>query len=114
MPLLAKLIGAVAVFLTGFLARFFAFGVALKLASYTVWIAVFGTFLVTVFVCVQNLVGMVSGGTGSGPGWVHFFLMGVGMFVPANAGAVMSCVGSVWIATSVFKIQRRGIENFTK
>jgi hypothetical protein len=118
MPLLAGLIGSIATALVGFFARFLSFKLALKFASYTTWLAVFGAFLISVYVCLSSLYGMVSGllsgSNGSGISWVSMFFMGVGMFIPANAGAVVACVGSVWIATGIYKIQKDGIQNYSK
>jgi hypothetical protein len=115
MPLLASFIGTLAGGLASFFARFVGFGLALKLASYTTWITVFGTFLASVIVCCTSLFNMLSGvGGGGGGGWVSKFFMALGMFIPGNATAVISCIASVWIATSIFKIQRIGIENFSK
>lgn len=113
MPLLAGFIGSMVAGLAGFLARWIGFQAALKLASYLTWIAVATAFLASTFVCVSSLYGMISGG-GGGSGWVRWFWIGLGMFIPSNSVAVMSCIASVWIATSVWKIQRVGIENFSK
>ena len=121
MPLLAGFIGAITGGLASFLARFIGFGLALKLASYMAWIATFTVFLTSVYVCCSSLYQMMSsmvgsggGGGGGGGNWVGYFWMGLGMFIPSNAGAVIACISSVWIATSIFKIQRVGIENFSK
>ena len=124
MPLLATFIGSLSSALVGLFSRFLSFKVALQFASYTTWIAVLSAFLLSVYVCLSSLFGMVgalsSGGGGGGGGgglagsMVSMFFMGVGVFIPANAGAVISCVGSVWIATSVYKIQKHGISNYSK
>jgi hypothetical protein len=113
MPLLAAFIGSVVGGLASFFARWIGFQAALKLASYVAWIATAVAFLAATFVCVSSLLGMVSGGGGGG-GWTKYFWIGLSIFIPSNAAAVMSCIASVWIATSVWKIQRVGIENFSK
>jgi len=117
MPLLASFIGGMTSALVGFFARFVSFNVALKLAAYTTWLSLFAAFAAAVLGCISSLFTMATSFYGQGAvngNWVSFFFMGAGMFIPANAGAVMSCVGSVWIATSVWKIQKTGIENFSK
>lgn len=117
MPLLATFIGSIASALVGLFSRFMSFKLALRFASYTTWLAVFGAFLVSVYVCISGLYGMagglLSGTNDSGISWVSLFFMGVGMFIPANAGAVLSCFASVWLATSIYKIQRDGIQNYS-
>lgn len=113
MPLLAAFIGTLAGGIASLLARFLAFNVALKIAAYASWIAVFTAFLASVIVCCSTLFQMMAS-AGGGGGWSSKFFMGLGMFIPVNATAVMSCIASVWIATSIFKIQRIGIENFSK
>jgi hypothetical protein len=114
MPLLATFIGSLASGLAGFFARWIGYQAALKLASYVAWIATATAFLAATFVCVSSLYGMVSGAGGGGTGWIRWFWIGLGMFIPSNAAAVVSCIASVWIATSVWRIQRIGIENFSK
>ena len=113
MPLFATLFGSIASAFVSFFALFFEYRVALKLAAYTTWIAVFSAFLVSVFVCVSSLLSMVTSASVSGGGaWVSMFFMGVGMFIPSNASAVMACVGSVWISTSIYSVQKQGIFGF--
>jgi hypothetical protein len=118
MPLLASLIGYIATGLTALLGRFFILSTALKYAAYGTWIIVMGTFLGTVYVCTSTLysaaTGMISSAGGVGGGLTSAFFMGLGMFIPANAGAVLACVSSVWIATSIYKVQKQGIFNFAK
>jgi len=117
MPLLATLIGSIASALVELFSKFMGFKLALKFASYTTWLAVLAAFLISVYVCLSSLFGMASGlGSGGGSGgvsWVRLFWMGLGMFIPPNAGAVMSCIGSVWISTSLYKIQKDGIQNYS-
>jgi hypothetical protein len=117
MPLLAKLIGAIASGLVAVLGRFMLYSQALKYAAYGAWIVVMGTFLTTVYVCVSSLyssaVGMISS-SGVNGGIASAFFMGLGMFIPANAGSVLACVSSVWIATNIYKVQKQGIFNFSK
>jgi hypothetical protein len=112
MPLFAKLFGSVASGFVALFAYFLSFKSALKLAAYTTWIVTFTAFLVAVFVCVSSLLNYLTGGISGGPSWVGYFGVGLGMFIPANASAVMSCVASVWIATNVYKVQKQGIFGF--
>lgn len=114
MPLLAGLIGSMASGLAGFFATWIGYQAALKLAAYVTWITVAGVFLASVYTCINSLYGMLSGMSGGGGGWVKYLWMGLGMFIPQNSTAVLSCVASVWIATSVWRIQKTGIENFSK
>jgi hypothetical protein len=112
MPLFAKLFMGVASALVSFFAIFFEMKVAAKLAAYTLWITMFTALLVSVFICVQNIFGYINVWMVSGPAWLSFFMMGVGMFIPSNASALMTCQGSIWIATAVYKMQKQGIMNF--
>ena len=121
MPILAVLITSLASALASFFVKFVSVGLAVKLAAYTAWMAVFTAFLISVYVCVSSLLTMTQsmgggggGGGGGGADWVSYFWMGLGMFVPANAGAVLSCVASIWIATYIYKTQQRAIFNFAK
>lgn len=117
MPLFATLVGSLSGALVGLFGRFVGFQAALKLAAYTTWLAIFTAFLASVYVCMSSLYAMLGGllsGTGStgGVSWISYFFMAVGMFIPANAGAVVACVGSVWIATGIYKFQRDAIQHF--
>lgn len=118
MPLLAAFIGSISTALVSFFARFLSMQVALRLASYGAWLVVFGTFLASVYICMSALYAAIRAfldGANPGDGaWWRFLLMGIGMFIPQNAGAVVSCVSSVWIATSIYKIQKDGIHNYSK
>lgn len=113
MPIFAGLIGSLASAFASLFSKFMGFQAALKLASYSAWLVVMTTFLASVFVCVSSLHGMVSGAA-SGSGWVRYFWMGLGMLIPSNAAAVISCVASVWIATNVYKVQKEGIHHYSK
>lgn len=117
MPLLAAFIGNLAVGFAAFFSRFMAYGLALKLAAYSAWIVVLGIFVASVFVCMNSIVGMLAGMFGGGSlngGIASAFAMGLSIFIPANAAAVVSCLGSVWIACQVYKIQKEGMHNYSK
>lgn len=114
MPLFATLFGSAVTALVQLFGLFMSYRVALKLAAYTVWIAVFTALLVSVFVCVSSLLAMLTAGVGGGVGgaWVQKFWVGLGMFIPSNAGSVIACVSSVWISTSIYSVQKQGIFGF--
>lgn len=115
MPLLATFIGSIATSLVTFFAQFMSYRLALKLAAYVTWAGIASAFVASTYICVSSLYlaasSLFSGGGGGG-GWMSYFGMAVGMFIPGNAGAVMSCIGSVWIATSVYKFQKDAIIHF--
>lgn len=115
MPLLAGLLASLSSAFAAFFVQFLSLRVAAKLAAYSAWMVLMSAFLVSVFVCVSSLLAMLTTGPGSGaggPGWLSYFMMGVGIFIPANAAAVMSCVGSVWIATYVFQTQAKALATY--
>jgi hypothetical protein len=115
MPLFAGLVLSLC---NGFFAvfgQFLAMRTAVKLAAFSALVTIATAFLLTVAVCLSSLYSMSSAlvnGAGAAGGWIAAFFMGVGMFIPSNAGAVMACIGSVWIATSVYKFQRDAVLNF--
>lgn len=116
MPLLAKLLGSLAAALASFFSIFWSYHVALKLASYTAWIAVLGSFLTSVLICLNALYGLVVSATGGGGGgeggYMAYFWMALGVFIPSNAAAVISCIASVWVASSLYKIKKQGIHTY--
>ena len=114
MPLFATLFGSAVTALVQLFGLVMSYKVALKFAAYTVWIAVFTALLVSVFVCISSLLGMVTSGLAvpGGAAWVSKFFVGLGMFIPSNAAAVLACVSSVWISTSIYAVQKQGIFGF--
>lgn len=115
MPLLGTLIGSLASGLAALLSSIMGFKLALKLSAYTVWIAITTAFLTTTLVCVTTLWSMASAyfaGTGGTATVSGAIAMGLGIIVPSNAGAVLSCCSSVWIASQVYKLQKQGIIHF--
>lgn len=113
MPLFVTFIGSVSQFLIGFFTRFMSYKAAISLASFLTWVGILTAFVVSVSVCLSNLYGMLGSVGGSGD-MGHKFMMGLGMFIPANAGGVLSCMASVWIGCQVYKIRKVGIQNFSK
>jgi hypothetical protein len=116
MPLLAAFIGTLASGLVAVFSRFMVMRYALNLASYTAWIVVFGVFVSTVFACVTGLSNMLQAmfNSGTSNAVVKGFGMGLGMFIPSNATAVMSCLASVWIACQIYKVQKQGMHHYSK
>lgn len=57
-------------------------------------------FITAVNVCVSSLLSMISGA-----GLPSRFVMGLGMFIPSNAGAVMSCLATVYLACLVYRLK---------
>lgn len=115
MPLFATLVGSIASGLAALLSTVVGFKLALKLAAYTVWIAVTAAFVATTVTCISSLWFMASsyfsgsGGTASISGAIA---MALGIIVPSNAATVLSCCSSVWIAAQVYKLQKQGIIHF--
>lgn len=120
MPLFAGLLLSLCNALASVFIRFMSVEAAVKLAAYTAWLAIVAALLTTVYTCLSSLYSGISallGGAGGGgvatvSNWVSYFIMGVGMFIPANAGAVLSCVASVWLATNIYRIQSFAIKSF--
>lgn len=115
MPLFATFLLSICNGLATLFARFMGIEAAVKLAAYVAWIALVAALLTSVYVCLSSLYGMalgLFGGGGAGTGWVSMFFMGLGIFIPSNAGAVMACVASVWLATNIYRVQSFAIKSF--
>lgn len=117
MPIFAALLLSLCNALATVFARFVGIEAAVKLAAYVAWLALLTALLASLYVCLSSLYGMAgalfSGSGGSGlSAWVTMFFMGLGMFIPANAGAVMSCVASVWLGTNIYRVQSFAIKSF--
>lgn len=114
MPLFAKFIGVIATYFVTIFSRFLGVKAALQLASFVAWLSILGAFIASVSVCLNLLYSSVSAGVSGGPDWVQKFTMGVGMFIPANAGGILSCMASVWIGCQVYKIRKTGLHHYSK
>ena len=114
MPLLARFIGTIATFFAEIFAKFLGYKAALALASFTAWLSVLMAFITAVSVCLNALYGSIQAGISAAGPWAGKAVMGLGMFIPANAGAVLSCMASVWIGCAVYKIRKTGIHNYSK
>jgi len=117
MPIFATLLLSLCNALASVFIRFMSIEAAVKLAAYVAWIAIVAALLTTVLVCLNTLYAglgaIISGGSSVNiANWVSYFFMGVGMFIPANAGAVLSCVASVWLATNIYRVQSFAIKSF--
>lgn len=115
MPLLATLIGSAAAGLASMFSLVMGFGLALKLAAYTVWVAVTAAFLIATLVCVTSLWSLVMGyfsGGGSIASVAGAIALGLGVLIPSNGAVVLACCSSVWIAAQVYKMQKQGIVHF--
>lgn len=62
--------------------------------------------LAAVSVCVTSLFDMIPSALSGLP---TGFLVGLGMFIPSNAAAVLACVGSVWLACVVYRLKLEGL-----
>jgi len=114
MPLFAALLLGLCNALASVFIRFMSVEAAVKLAAYVAWIALVAALLTSVFICLNSLYGMAAAlfsGSG-GSAWWSMFFMGLGMFIPANAGAVVSCVASVWLSTNIYRVQSFAIKSF--
>lgn len=109
MPLFAGVFISAMQGLIGFFATFMSYQLAVQWGRRVFIIAIMAAFFVAVQVCVSSLLGMVSVGPGGGP-LVSKFMMGVGMFIPANAGPVLACLGSVWLGCVVYRLKVDGLK----
>lgn len=63
-------------------------------------VALGAAFLTAVSVCASSLLAMISTA-----GLPSRFVMGLGMFIPSNAVAVMACLSSVYLACLVYRLK---------
>lgn len=104
MPLFATLVASCISGLTTFYAAVLSLEQALVWARRTFIIALGASFATAVKVCVNSLLAMVA--TSTVPAR---FAMGLGMFIPSNAAAVLACVGSVWLACIIYRMKLEGL-----
>lgn len=115
MPLLFGLMGGIASGLAGLLSLMMGYKLALKLAAYTVWIAVTVAFLATTLVCATSTWNMAIAyfSDGSGMSTVKGAIaIGLGVIIPSTAAVNLSCCASVWIAAQVYRMQKQGLIHF--
>lgn len=108
MPIFAGVLIAALQGLITFFGWFLSAQLAIQWARRVFIIAVMAAFFVAVKVCVGTLLSALAG-AGGGGGLLAWFLMAVGMFIPSNAGPVLSCLGSVWIACVVYRLKVDGL-----
>lgn len=117
MPLFATMVAGLGSAFVSLFSKFMGIQAALKLASYAAYLSIIAVFTASVYVCIGGLLTYVSGfqpSGGGGGGWVQYFMMGLGMFIPSNAGGVLSCIGSVWLACNVYRLQHVGVIQFSR
>lgn len=116
MPLFATFLLSISNALAALFARFMGIEAAIKLAAYVAWIGLLAALLTSLYICLSSLYSMASGLFSGlsvvGSGWVGMFFMGLGIFIPSNAGAVMACVASVWLSTNIYRVQSFAIKSF--
>lgn len=104
MPVFATLVAGAINGLTSFYALFLTYQQAIAWARRTFILAIVAAFFIAVSQCVQFLLGAVSG-----LGLPSRFVMGVSIFIPSNAVAVMSCLASVWLACVMVRLKIDGL-----
>lgn len=109
MPIFAGLFVSAMNGLITFFGYFMSTQLAIQWGRRVFIIAVMAAFFVAVKVCVGSLLGAVSSGGGGGGDLLGWFAMGVGMFIPSNAGPVLACLGSVWVACVVYRLKVDGL-----
>lgn len=104
MPVFAALVAACINGLTSFYGLMLAAQQAITWARRTFIIALLLAFCLAVKTCVQLLLSAISFS-----GLPVRVLQGVGMFVPSNAVAVMSCLAGVWLACVIVRLKLDGL-----
>lgn len=104
MPIFATLVSACINGLMVFYGAMMTAQQAIKWARRTFIIALIAAFVQAVSVCVGTLLGAVSTS-----GLPSRFLMGLGMFIPSNAVAILACMGAVWLACFIFRMKIDGL-----
>ena len=109
MPLLAALFRGIHLWWVGLLSNvaFYVFTVPWARRAFIV--ALSAAFMVTVGACFSALLSVVSSGAGAAGPLAGRFMQGVGMLIPSNAVAVMSCVASVWLTCVVYKLKLQAL-----
>jgi len=105
MPLFATLVSGAINGLISFYSLVLGYQQAIAWARRTFIVLLMVAFFAAVKVCVGSLLGMVaSSAIPSG------FAMGLGMFIPSNAGPVLACLGSVWLACVTYRLKLDGLK----
>lgn len=104
MPIFAALFGACMSTLMTFYGSVMLAQQAIVWARRTFIIALMAAFLLACKFFVSTLLTMVSSANLPGR-----FVMGLGMFIPSNAVAVLALMGSVWIACLMLRLKIDGL-----
>lgn len=104
MPVFAALFWKVVVFFGGLASNIMWYIHFVDWARRAFIVALGVAFLAAVTTCVSGLLSALSGS-----GLPSRFLMGLGMFIPSNASAVLSCVATVWLACVVYRLKLEAI-----
>lgn len=102
MPLLGSLLIGLLDALAVFLGKYLTSEWAIRWGSRTLLVGLMLAFFTAVQTCINGLFSMTSHSGLPSP-----FLNGVGMFIPSNAGTVLSCWSSVWAACVVYSMKSR-------
>ena len=113
MPLFATMVSGLFNGLLAFFSSFLSYQLAIAAARRTMIVGLMVAFFSAVTTCVNLLLTAVSnfftGGGGGGGSLLEWFVMAVGMFIPSNAGAVLSCLASVWVACVAYRLKMDGL-----
>lgn len=115
MPLFATMVSGLFNGLLAFFSSFLSYQLAIAAARRTMIVGLMVAFFAAVTTCVNLLLTAVSnffsggGGGGGGGSLLEWFVMAVGMFIPSNAGAVLSCLASVWVACVAYRLKMDGL-----
>ena len=102
MPIFAALFKAAFLWIAGFLSNVMWYIHMVSWARRAFIVTLGVTFFAAVGTCASALLGGVSSALAGAPAR---FAQGVGMFIPSNAVAVLSCVATVWLACVVYRLK---------
>lgn len=105
MPLLAALLNASYLWIVGFASNVMWYVHTIAWARRAFIVSVGVAFFAAIAACMSALLSMVSGA-----GLPSRFVMGLGMFIPSNAVAVMACLGSVYLACIVYRLKLNALQ----
>lgn len=111
MPFFATLVSGLFNGLLAFFSSFLSYQLAIAAARRTMIVGLMVAFFAAVTTCVNLLLTAVSNffSGGGGGSLLEWFVMAVGMFIPSNAGAVLSCLASVWVACVTYRLKMDGL-----
>jgi hypothetical protein len=100
MPILAALISSVVAWFWSAISTIGWYIHLVTWARRALFVALGVALFTAIGTCVSSILGMLSAS-----GLSARFLMGLGMFIPSNAGAVMACLGSIYLACIVYRLK---------